>query len=144
MNPPYQIIGRTDRVDFPDLGLHEVAVKIDTGAEGSVLHCEEITLLPSGILHFVPLSPTHPNFQPKGFEVTEFFEVPVRNSFGQRKKRFIVELQVLVFGQLITTPFSLTNRAKMKYPALLGCWFLENGFLVDVTKKNLSFNNKII
>lgn len=36
------------------------------------------------------------------------------------------------------TIISLTSRADMKYPMLIGRKFLKNRFLVDVSKKNLS------
>ncbi len=36
-------IGRVDKVDFPELGLVNIEVKIDSGAYTSAIHCEKIT-----------------------------------------------------------------------------------------------------
>jgi len=41
---PKQLIGMTDIVDFPDLGLCDVPVKVDTGAYTSSLHCKNVTV----------------------------------------------------------------------------------------------------
>jgi len=35
-------IGRIDKADFPELNLHNIEVKIDTGAYTSAIHCDNI------------------------------------------------------------------------------------------------------
>ncbi len=37
-----KILGRVDKVDFPELNLITVDVKIDTGAYTSAIHCSNI------------------------------------------------------------------------------------------------------
>ncbi|MEO2061132.1 MAG: peptidase, partial [Mesonia sp.] len=41
-NKSKKTIGRVDKADFPELGLNEIAIKIDTGAYTSSIHCEDI------------------------------------------------------------------------------------------------------
>lgn len=38
------VIGRRDKVDFPELGLKNIDVKVDTGAFTSSIHCHDIRL----------------------------------------------------------------------------------------------------
>ena len=40
-----KIIGRTEIIDLPELGLYKLPAKIDTGAETSVVHCEDMEVL---------------------------------------------------------------------------------------------------
>ncbi len=47
-----QILGRSDRVDLPGLGLENIHAKIDTGAYTSSLHCSSAKVV-NGQLEFV-------------------------------------------------------------------------------------------
>ena len=37
-----KIIGREDKLDFPEINLENIQVKVDTGAFTSAIHCSEI------------------------------------------------------------------------------------------------------
>ena len=56
-----QILGRSDRIDLPGLGLKNVHAKIDTGAFTCSLHCSyaEVT---DGKLMFVLFDEEHPEY----------------------------------------------------------------------------------
>ena len=40
-----KIIGRIENIDLPELGLYNIQAKTDTGAETSVLHCEDMEVV---------------------------------------------------------------------------------------------------
>lgn len=135
-----RLIGRFEKVDFPDLGLLDIEAKVDTGAYSSALHCHDITkAVRKGkeVLTFKLLDPDHPNYEDKPLSIEEFKESTVKNSFGQREKRFKIKTRVRLGRKIYKTEFTLTNRKEMRFPVLLGRKVLKNRFLVDVSKINL-------
>ena len=139
------IIGRSDRIDLPKLQLFEVDAKIDTGAYTSAIHfshAEVITRNGKTVLHFNLLDPSHPNFNNKDFYIEEFEQRMIKNSFGISELRYVITTEILLFGKTWITEFSLSNRGNLKFPILIGRKLLKKGFLVDVTRTNLSFKKK--
>ena len=145
---PLKVIGRTDVIDMPELGLHEVDAKIDTGAYTSSIHCSRIRLKKDTdgtemITFTIPGSKLHE----KGvhhFKVRQFEERNIRSSNGQIQKRYVIKTQIILFGRKIRAEFSLADRSSMKYPILLGRKLLQGRFIVDVSKKDLSYIEKTI
>ncbi|MCB0803276.1 MAG: ATP-dependent zinc protease [Flavobacteriales bacterium] len=66
-----------------------------------------------------------------------FFRKVVKSSNGRKEKRYIIKTVIQLGGKKRKTDVSLTDRGKMKYPVLIGRKVLKNGFLVDVSQKNL-------
>lgn len=145
---PLKVIGRTDIIDMPELGLHDVDAKIDTGAYTSSIHCSRIRLKKdtdgSEMITFtIPGSKLHE----KGvhhFKVRQFEERNIRSSNGQIQKRYVIKTQIILFGRKIRAEFSLADRSSMKFPILLGRKLLQGRFIVDVSKKDLSYIEKTI
>lgn len=135
------IIGRFDRVDLPELGLHNIHAKVDTGAYSCCLHCQRAEVV-DGRLEFILLDEEHPEFTGIKFVFNDFAERYIRNSFGEVEKRFVVTTSIRIFDEVITTTFSLSNRGSLKFPVLLGRKILRDRFLVDVTKINQSYRHK--
>jgi len=138
-----QILGRSDRVDLPGLGLYNIHAKIDTGAFTSSLHCSRAEVV-NGLLEFVLLDDEHPEFTGMKFVFKEYTERDVKNSFGVAERRYVIITTIKIFDEEITAEFSLSDRDALRFPILLGRKILRDRFLIDVTKKNLSFrSNKI-
>ncbi|MGC1240307.1 MAG: RimK/LysX family protein [Chryseosolibacter sp.] len=135
------ILGRYDRVDLPELGLFSIHAKIDTGAFTCSLHCQSAEVV-DGKLEFVLLDEEHPEFTGMKFIFSEFEKRDIKNSFGEVEKRFVIVTTITIFGEAISTEFSLCNRGSLKFPILIGRKILRNRFLIDVTKKNLSYREK--
>lgn len=135
------ILGRSDRVDLPGLGLTDIHAKIDTGAYTSSLHCSSAKLV-DGKLEFVLLDEEHPEFTGMKFTFDEYDQREIKNSFGQAELRFIIKTTVKIHGRTFKTQFSLSDRDNLKFPILLGRRVLKNRFLIDVAKKDVSFNSK--
>ncbi len=147
MNPVKKIIGRSDVIDLPQLELFNLSAKIDTGANTSAIHYHHAEVISQGgkkTLHFTLLDPTHPEYNDRSFYFSKFDKREIKNSFGQSEVRFIIETEVTLFGKNYLTEFSLSNRGNLKFPILLGRKLLRKNFVVDVSKKNLSFKqNKV-
>ncbi len=136
-----ETLGRSDRVDLPGLGLTDIQAKIDTGAYTSSLHCLSAEIV-GGELEFVLLDDEHPEFTGMKYRFKRFSQREIKNSFGEAEMRFVIKTKVKLFGQVIRAEFSLSNRGNLKFPVLLGRKILRHRFLIDVTKKDLSFNHK--
>lgn len=134
------IIGRRERIDLPSLGIKSLKAKVDTGAFSSSIHCHKIytkKIKKTNYLYFNLLEPSHPKYEETFYEVSEFKQTKIKNSFGQSETRYLIKLPILISGQILETNFTLSNRSEMKYPILLGRDLLRGRFLVDVSKINL-------
>lgn len=136
-----QILGRSDRVDFPKLGLENIHAKVDTGAYTCSLHCSSAQVV-KGKLEFVLLDEEHPEFTGMKFTFKKFTQREVKNSFGEAEMRFIIKTTIKIFDRRIRAEFSLSDREKLRFPVLLGRKILRNRFLIDVTQKDLYFQSK--
>jgi hypothetical protein len=138
-----QILGRSDRVDLPGLGLVNIHAKIDTGAYTCSLHCSSAEVV-NGKLEFVLLDEEHPEFTGMKFTVKKFTQREIKNSFGEAEMRFVIKTSIKIFDRKIRAEFTLSDREKLRFPVLLGRKILRNRFLIDVTKKDLYFQSKIV
>lgn len=135
------ILGRYDRVDLPELGLHNIHAKVDTGAFTCSLHCHEAEII-NGRLEFILLDEEHPEFTGMRFVFDQFEKRDIKNSFGEVERRFVIVTTIKIFNEDITAEFSLSDRGSLKFPILIGRKILRDRFLIDVTKKNLSYREK--
>ena len=140
-----KILGSSDKIDFPELGLENIGCKIDTGAESSSIHCHHVRIREingEDVLVFRLLDPKHKAYVKKDCTTKHFKEKRVKNSFGDKEYRYFVKLKIKLFNETIEAEFSLANRSDMTFPVLLGKKLLHQHFLVDVAQKNLSYNAK--
>ncbi len=129
------IIGRREQVDFPELGLHNITAKIDTGAYTSALYCHNIRE-ENGVLHFKLLDPSHPEFNEKDQKFTSYSQKEIKNSFGEIENRYIIKTIIRIGRKRIRAVISLSDRGKMRYPVLIGRKLLKNRFVVDIALLN--------
>lgn len=131
-----RIIGRIETIDLPELGLFSVDAKIDTGAETSVLHCDEYEVFEkSGHRYIRCTIHDYPDFI---FPIHR--ERVVKSSFGQSETRHIFITKIKLFNQLFDIKLSVRDRSTMSYPMLLGSNFIRGKFLVDVAQDHLAKN----
>lgn len=57
----------------------------------------------------------------------------VKSSNGTIQERIFIKTTLELYGKAFETELSLTDRASMKYPMLIGRKYLEGRFLVDVS-----------
>ncbi len=124
------VIGRREWLALPEFGAFPLNAKTDSGARGSSLHAENITLLPDG----ANVSFTTYNHNGQAIScvapVARFGHV--RSSTGIARKRiFIQTTAALCGGFRWSILVSLANRADMLCPLLLGRRALAGYFLID-------------
>lgn len=142
------ILGRKDILDFPELDLFGLEVKIDTGAYTSSFHCHDIredTENGKNMLKCRFLDPSHPEYNEKEVCFSEYSLKNVKSSNGITELRYKINTQVVIFGKNTPIELTLTERGDMKFCVLIGRKFLRKKFLVDVSRSYLSHkkvNNK--
>ncbi|HEU5187714.1 MAG TPA: RimK/LysX family protein [Candidatus Saccharimonadales bacterium] len=127
------VIGRAERVDFPDAGIFGVHAKIDTGAYRSSVWASDIRE-ENGTLRFRLLGPSAAQYSGQDCETTEYARVEVENSFGQKEERYSIYLRVKVGAKTTKTTFTLANRGVKTYPVLIGRKLLRGRYIVDVSE----------
>ena len=137
-----KILGRVDKVDFPELNLMGIDVKIDTGAYTSAIHCSKIRE-ENNKLHCIFESKGHPNFKSEEIIFENYTYTDVKSSNGHRENRYKIKSTVIFFGKKYKINLTLSTRDDMKFPVLIGRQFLKHKYLVDVDLENQSFNYTI-
>lgn len=136
-----KVIGRFDKADFPLLNLEDIAIKIDTGAYTSSIHCDNI-IEKDDALHCTFLDEEHPLYNGKEFVFKDYDVVFVRSSNGIIQKRFQVQSTIKIYNKVFKISLSLSARQEMRFPVLIGRKFLTKKFVVDPELKDVSFNMK--
>lgn len=140
-----EVIGRVDKADFPELSLKNIKIKIDTGAYTSSIHSHDISeVVENGekYIVFQILDPSCPQFTGEEYKTKRFKKKEIKNSFGISEERYIVETTIMLYGEEYPIQLSLSERSNMKYPILIGRRLLNKRFVVDTSKKNISFKMK--
>lgn len=129
------IIGRAEKAAFPDLGVKQVPVKIDTGADACSIWAKA-TEMENERLHvvFFGEGDAHYTGEEHIFKKNEYSITRVANSFGHREIRYKVKLRIKIKNKLIRGSFTLSDRSNKLYPVLIGRTLLRGKFLVDVRK----------
>ncbi|GAA4309296.1 hypothetical protein GCM10023115_35900 [Pontixanthobacter gangjinensis] len=136
------VIGRFDKADFPALKLSDIAVKIDTGAYTSSIHCDNI-IEKENVIHCTFLDEEHPLYNGKEFIFEDYDIVFVRSSNGIIQKRYQVQSNIKLFGKVFKISLSLSDRQEMRFPVLIGRKFLTKKFIVDTELIDVSYNQKL-
>jgi hypothetical protein len=134
-----QVIGITEMIDLPDLGLLNIPAKIDTGAYHSSMWASDVKETKNG-LSFMLFDGGSEHYKGELVVVSKFEKSKIRNSFGHEEERYRVPMKIRLGNKVYKTDFTLANRSVNKYPVLLGRKLLKSRFIVDVTQRNVHFN----
>lgn len=126
-------LSQVEKVAFPDLGIKSIRAKVDTGADGTSIHANDIKEK-NGVLSFWVNSPKDI------LEFKKFNKIKVKNSSGKTEDRYRIKTQIKIGEESFNIQVSLTNRDKMKFPCILGKNVISQGkYVVDVNKMIESF-----
>ncbi|MGB7785958.1 MAG: RimK/LysX family protein [Salinimicrobium sp.] len=134
-------IGRFDKADFPDLHLEDIAIKVDTGAYTSSIHCDHI-VEEKGVLRCTFLDEEHPLYNGREYRFSDFDIVFVKSSNGVVQKRYQIQTRIRIFDKTHKISLSLSARQEMRFPVLLGRKFITKKYIVDTELSDLSYKNK--
>lgn len=131
-----KVIGRREKANFPSLGLDDIEVKIDTGAFTSSIHCADMKEI-DGKLHCNFLDESHPQYNQKELIFDHYEMTVIKSSNGISELRYQIVMPMVFGKKSYEVELTLSDRAEMKFPVLLGRKFLQQGkFIVDVSKLN--------
>lgn len=142
-----QIIGRVEKISFPELGIKGVHAKIDSGADLSSLWATSIHER-NGNLSFKLFGPKSEHYTGKEITIPapHYLLTRVANSFGHKELRYVIKMQIKLGGKLLVATFTLSDRSRKTYPVLIGRKLLKGKFLIDVGRgtplKELEANKK--
>jgi hypothetical protein len=132
-----QVIGYLERVAFIGWGVSEVTAKMDTGADTSALHVEQLQLLsPTRVAFGV-----HDELFPKELRRVQARILRrgwVRCSSGEEEERVFVRAAVRVGSRSRSVEVGLVDRSRMQYRLLLGRSALQGAYLVDPGRSYLA------
>ena len=132
MPKPKPIIGWRECVHLPELGLHAVPAKIDTGARTSSLHAEILEEFERDGERFVRFAVDFEQQHVR--QVCEAIHVDWRgitSSNGETQRRRIIKTPLRIGEVEFRAEISLADRSDMKFPMLVGRSSLRRRFVVD-------------
>lgn len=134
-----KIVGRREIISIIDLELYNLDAKVDTGADSNALHCDHIEICEeSNTVTFTLLDEIHESYHGKRLIFPLYKLKKVKSSNGQIQTRPSIKVSVEFYGKKYKSVISLTNRADMEFPMLIGRRFLSGRFLVDVAQDYVS------
>jgi len=127
-----QVIGKVEKVEFPELEVFDCEARIDTGAKTSAIWVSSVEETSKGlVVRF--FGPDSPCFSDKSITFSTYSETVVASSNGAVERRYKVRLLVVIGGRRIRAWFTLADRSTQVYPVLVGRNVLRGRFLVDVS-----------
>jgi hypothetical protein len=131
------LIGWRERVHLPGLGLGPLIAKVDTGARSAALHAEDIIVRGHHVRFCVPLDGRnhHCELPIKG-------QRRVKSTSGHSEVRIVVETEISVGGEKLQAEITLTDRADMGVPMLLGRATIRGKFIVHPGRSFLLSRSK--
>jgi hypothetical protein len=128
---PKNIIGRAEKVLFPDLSKEMVHARIDSGARTSAIWGEaQVNDDNQLVVSFFGNEDIKHVFPEYGRQV-------VASSNGHTEARFTVRLLVVIDNRKVRATFTIANRSTQVYPVLIGRNILRSKFIVDVNLGNV-------
>jgi len=132
---PLTIIGGVEPVYFLPINT-PFSARIDTGAETSSIDVSEMRFFERDGEKWVAFELNHNGTQEHyRFEKKIIRKVNIRR-VDESEQRVSVMMTVKIGSEVITAEFTLANRAKFVYQALIGRNILKGRFMVDPSSEN--------
>lgn len=126
-----QIIGRVEKVSFPELGIGTIHARVDTGAQTSALWVSRAEVVDDR-LEVIFFGKDHPEYNGKVHYFDEFTHGMVASSNGHSQLRYKIRVLIKIANKRIRATITLADRSTQAYPMLVGRNVLRGKFVVDV------------
>jgi hypothetical protein len=134
------IIGAVESANLPDLGIRNLPMRVDTGAATSSLHVENLKEYKRAGKQWVSFD-LHPDIHnvDLGVRITAHVKgrKKVKSSTADLEHRIVIDTTLELAGQSWIIQLTLTNRAEMTYPMLLGRAAMAGRFLVNPDSEHM-------
>jgi len=133
------IIGWREHISLPELGIHALAVKIDTGARTSALHAEDQQFFERDGVEWVSFCvPLAGDLKTKRVEAPVIDDREIKNTSGKPERRIVIATTIRMETRSWRIETSLADRESMKFDMILGRTAIRRrGLLVDPGKSFL-------
>ncbi len=136
-------VGALEVCDLPDLGIKDLQIRVDTGAQTSSLHVDNIRKVKKGGKPYVRFD-LHPDI----YNLDEIVECltkikdirRVKSSNGESQQRYVIETTLKLGGDQWPIEITLTDRKDMSYLMLFGREGMGDRVLVDPSETFLLAN----
>lgn len=133
-NPDKLLVGALEVCHLPELGIQDLKVRVDTGAQTSSLHVDNIRSIKKQGKPWVEFD-IHPNI----YNVDEVSRCTaklkdvrwIKSSNGTRQQRFVIQTTLALGGRSWPILLTLTDRSDMTYLMLLGREGMQDKVIVD-------------
>lgn len=127
-----KLIGRAEKVSFPELAIEKIPARVDTGAKTSAIWATDI-VEKDGVLSYKLFGESNSFYTGKIITTTQFETAVVASSIGEPQERYKVQILIKLHGKKIRARFTLADRSQQTYPILVGRNVLRGKFVVDVS-----------
>ena len=137
MNSPIINIGWREWISLVDYKNFYLKAKIDTGATMSALHATHIEEFDYKGDKYVKFR----LYQSKSYKMIKKPVIgykTIKNSFGKKQLRPIVEISIKIGNNTIDTNITLTTRSRMAYPVLIGRSTLSKNYRINPKRSFLT------
>lgn len=138
------IIGHAENIDLPKLAINQLTVRVDTGAQTSSLHVDNIQRVSIGNKPAVSFD-IHPEIHDvqKTVRCTALLHDirKVKSSNGASEQRYVIKTPATLGALTWDIEITLTDRSDMTYLMLLGRQALSDHFYVDAANAFVASHN---
>ncbi|WP_090200423.1 ATP-dependent zinc protease family protein [Yoonia tamlensis] len=134
--PDLMVIGWTEYLDLPELGLRQIKAKIDTGARTSALHATNIEPFDRDGKEWVRFQ-----VQPDSNAAEVWVETPIydrreiKNTSGIAEERIVIRTDLKLIDRSWPISVSLTDRSNMRFEMIVGRTALKHHNIAVHTRR---------
>jgi hypothetical protein len=134
MESKVRVVGKSEKLGFPELDYFDVPARIDTGAYTSAIWASKIQKYKSGRLGVVFFGEGSPLYDGKVHYFDTYEKTIITSSTGDIQERYKVKLLIKFAKKKVRGEFTLADRSTQVYPVLVGRKILRGRFVVDVER----------
>ncbi|KZN68798.1 ATP-dependent zinc protease family protein [Pseudoalteromonas luteoviolacea] len=131
------IIGHIETINLPELGIEQLPARVDTGAQTSSLHVDNIKQINHKGKPAVEFD-IHPEIHNVAKVIrccAPIYDIrKVKSSNGMSEQRFVIKTKAQLGRYIWQIEITLTDRSDMTYLMLLGRQAIADNFYVDASQ----------